>query len=169
MQPGAGSRPAALLLLVSLAGARLAAAAPGQVPLDVAELAQYRLTAAVFSQFEAASRSIAAAARTDPVFTKDPLFTREIMLSDDVAAAAAALEARLQGHPALAAALRAAKVSAREYTKFALTVLAAHVAHGFVKAGVLRRVPAGAAAANVAFVQAHEREIAAILADLGIL
>jgi hypothetical protein len=168
MPPGAGSRPAALLLLVSLAGARLAPAAPVQVPLDVPELAQYRLTAAVFTQFEAASRAIAAASRTDPALTKDPLFTREIMLSDDVAAAAAALEARLQAQPALVAALRAAKLSAREYTRFALTVLAAHVAHGFVKAGVLRGVPDGAAAANVAFVQAHEREITALLADLGI-
>jgi hypothetical protein len=136
--------------------------------LEVDELARYRLTTAVFLRFEVASRSIATATRADPAFARDPLFTREIMLSGDAAMAATALETRLQAHPALVVALRAGKLSARDYTKFALTMFAARLVHEFVKTGVIRRVPDGAAAANVAFVQAHEAEIASLLADLGI-
>lgn len=160
--------PAAALLIVPFVAAALAAAIPVQAPLGVEELAQYRLSAVVFTQFESASRSIAAAMRADPAFDHDPLFTRDVVVSADARAAAAALETRLQAHPALAAALRTAKLSAREYTQFALALFGARLAHGFVKTGVLRRVPAGAAAANVAFVQAHEKEITALLADLGI-
>jgi hypothetical protein len=51
---------------------------------------------------------------------------------------------------------------------FALAMVAARLAHGFVKTGVIRRVPDGAAAANVAFVEAHEAQITSLLADLGI-
>ena len=156
------------MLLVAIVVASLAGRVPVQAPLEVDELAKYRLTTGVFMRFDVASRSIAAAMRADPAFAREPLFTREIALSDDAAAAADTLERRLQAHPGLGRALRAAKLSAREYTTFALAVVAARIAHGFVKAGVLRRVPEGAAAANVAFVQAHETEIASLLADLGI-
>ncbi len=156
------------LVLVPILSVALAAGSPPQTALEVDDLAQYRLTAAVFRRFEAASRSIATATRADPAFTRDPLFTREIMLSDDAAAAATALETRLQAHPALILALRAAKLSARDYTTFALAMFAAHLVHGFVKAGVFRRVPEGVATANVAFVRAHEGEITSLLADLGI-
>jgi hypothetical protein len=159
---------AASLLLVWMVSTALGAGLPFQAPLDVDELAQYRLTSTVFVQFQAASRSIGAATREDPAFALDPLFTREIVSSGDAAAAATALETRLQAHPALVRALRAAKLSAREYTKFALAAFGARLAHGFVKTGVLRRVPDGAAAENVAFVQAHEAEITALLAGLGI-
>ena len=159
---------ASALLIVPFVAATLTAAIPGQAPLGVEELAEYRLTAAVFKQFEAASRSIGAAVRADPAFDHDPLFTRDVVVAADARAAAAALETRLQAHPALAGALGAAKLSAREYTTFALALFGARLAHGFVKTGVLRRVPDGAAAANVAFVQAHEKEITALLAELGI-
>jgi hypothetical protein len=166
------TRPIALLFGVA---AMLAACSSpsnaqetGSAPLDAGDLAQYRLTTPVFMRFETASRSIAAETRADPAFARDPLFTREIVSSGDAAAAATTLETRLRTHPGLVRALRAAKMSAREYTTFALALLAARLAHGFVKAGVLRRVPAGAAEANVAFVQANEPEITTLLAELGI-
>ena len=162
------SRGIGALVLVPLVGAALAAAVPPQTALEVDELAQYQLTTAVFRRFEAASRSIAIATRADVAFAEDPLFTREIMLSDDAAAAATALETRLQAHPALMVALRAAKLSARDYTKFALAMYAARLVHGFVKTGLIRRVPDGTATANVAFVEAHEAEITTVFADLGI-
>jgi hypothetical protein len=158
------------LLLVAIVGALSAAgaAAHAQIPVDVTELAQYRLTTSVFMRFEAASRSIAAAVRADPAFARDPLFTRDIVSAGDAAAAAKALQMRIEAHPALRGAIRGARLSVREYTKFALAIFAARLAHGFVKAGVLRRVPDGAAAANVAFVEAHEVEITSLLAELGI-
>jgi hypothetical protein len=164
---GVRGRGAALLLALFVS-ASPAVPFPAQTPIDVDELALYRLTPEVFSQFDEASRAIAAASRTDPALMQNPLFTREIVLSDDAVAAATALETRLQAHAVLVRALREAKLSAREYTKFALTLFAARMAHGFVKAGVLRGVPDGAASANVAFVQKHEKEITALLAILGL-
>lgn len=136
--------------------------------LTARELAAYRLTAAAFDRFEAASRAIAAILRDDPAFAQAPLFTREIVSAADAEAAAATLEARLQSHPALAAALRTTKISARDYTTFALALFAARLAHGFVESGVLRRVPGGVAADNVAFVDAHEQRITTLLDELGI-
>jgi hypothetical protein len=156
------------LVLVPKVGAAPAGGIPPQTALEVADLARYRLTNAVFVRFDAASRAIATATQADPAFALDPLFTREIMLTDDVAAAARALETRLEAHPALVAALRAEKLSARDYTQFALTMFAARLVHGFVKTGLVRSVPKGAAAANVAFVQAHETAITAVLAALDI-
>lgn len=146
----------------------LTATVHAQQPFTVNDLAQYRLTTATFTPFTLASRSIAAVTRADPALEREPLFTREIMLSDDARAAATALETRLLAHPAIVRALDAAKLSARDYTKFALALFAARLAHGFVKSGVLRRVPAGAAAENVAFVDEHVEEITALLAELGI-
>ncbi len=140
----------------------------GQPAIDVKELAGYRLTAAVFAQFAEASRSIADVTRTDPAFADSPLFTREISLSGDAPLMAAALEASLRQHPALARALRTAKITPREYTRFALALIGAHLAHGFVEAGVLRTGPAGVAADNVAFVDQHEAQIVDILKLLGL-
>jgi hypothetical protein len=156
------------LLLGLIACASVAAIPSAQTPLDVDELAQYRLADEVFARFTEASRLIAAVTREDPAFAQEPLFTRDVAVSGDAPVVAAAFESRLQSHPGLAGALRAAKLSARDYTKFALALVAAHLAHGFIKAGVLRGVPSGAAAANVAFVGAREGEIRELLAELGI-
>jgi hypothetical protein len=142
--------------------------AAAQAPVELEELANYRLTVPVFAQFTESSRLIAAATRGNAAFSHDPLFTPEVVVSGDAPAMAAVLQARLEKEPALADALRAAKLSARDYTKFSLVLFAARLAHGFVKAGVLRGVPAGVAADNVAFVEAHQIEIAAILRELGV-
>lgn len=145
-----------------------AAAAPVQPPIAADELAAYRLTAATLERFQQASRLIAAVTRDDPRFASAPLFTEEIAVSGDAAEMAGALDARLRSEPGLAHALETARMTSREYTRFALALIAARLAHGFVKAGVLRRVPAGVAADNVAFVDARQMEIAAILRELGI-
>lgn len=144
------------------------ASAAVQPAFDVKELAAYRLTTPVFKQFEKASRLIADVIRKDPAFASSPLFTREILVSGDAPLMAAELETRLRTHPALAHALGTAKITAREYTRFALALLAARLAHGFVNAGVLRSVPAGVAADNVTFVEKHQVEIAAAVKALGI-
>ena len=54
-------------------------------------------------------------------------------------------------------------------TWLALGLLAARLAHGFLESGVLRSVPDGPAADNVRFVAEHQREVAAVLEDLGIV
>jgi hypothetical protein len=76
---------------------------------------------------------------------------------------ASALEKRLDSDPALSAALFAAEISAHDYATFAIALLGARLAHGFVKSGAMRRVPAGVAADNVAFIEAHHADISALL------
>ena len=139
-----------------------------QAPIDVYELADYRLTTEVFERFLRATERISSVTREDSAFTYAPLFTKDVALSGDAVAEVAGLVARLENHPSLAAALSAANITPREYAKFALTLIVAHLAHGFLTSGVLPRVPEGAPTINVAFVKAHDAEVASALAALGI-
>jgi hypothetical protein len=147
----------------------LIGALAAQEPFALQELAGYRLTPAVFERFEDASRRIGAATREDPQFADAPLFTREVAVSGDAPAMAAQLDARLRSHPVLVDAIRRASLTTREYTKFALALVAARLAHGFVAAGVIRRVPPGVAADNVSFVDAHQEQVKAVLAEIGVV
>ena len=157
-------------IVIAFVAATLLASPPlaGQAAFDTEELANYRLTADVFTQFEAASRGIARALKADASFAEAPLFTREIALSDDVSAAAAMLDGRLTGHVGLYTALFAAQISSREYTKFAIALIGAHLAHEFLATGVLRAVPPGVATDNVSFVAAHAPEVSNVLQALGL-
>ena len=151
---------------VAAAMVLMAALAQAQVPLDVYELADYRLTTEVFERFIQASSRVADATRDDTSFTYAPLFTKDVALSGDAVAAVAGLIARLEHHPALAASLDSAKITPREYAKFAITLIAARLAHGFLTSGVLPRVPAGAPTINVEFVKTHEAAVTTVLASL---
>ena len=157
---------AALVFVAAVAVAERRPSA--QAPVDVYDLADYRLTAQVFEQFVRASGLIAEITGRDPAFTYAPLFTKDVALDGDAPTAASGLAARLENHAALAGALQTAKLTPREYSKFAISLVGAHLAHEFLKAGVLQRVPAGAPATNVEFVKTHEPEVVAVLAQLGI-
>ena len=159
-------RRASLLFLLLVA--QLAATPARGQAIDVYELADYRLTPEVFERFTQATGSIADITQNDSSFTFAPLFTRDVVLSGDAVAEAAGLVARLSNHTGLSAALAAAQITPREYTKFAITLIAAHLAHGFLTSGVLPRVPAGAPTMNVEFVKSHESDVSATLARLGI-
>jgi hypothetical protein len=139
-----------------------------QAPLTVKDLADYRLTQPVFKRFVDASRLIADATSADPRLAADPPFTREVAVLGDAAEVAPALEARFSRDPALSAALAVAKMSAREYTVFALSLIGARLAHGFVKSGAMRFVPPGLASDNVAFIETHQEDVAAVLRMLGV-
>jgi hypothetical protein len=141
-------------------------AEPGN--LDRRELAAYRLTVSVLERFRDASHRIAIVVARDPSFRKAPLFSQEIVQGGDVVEVSATLEARLRSHPGLSHALRAAAISARDYTRFALTLVAARLALGFLESGVLKTVPFGAATDNVAFVRAHRAEVDDLFTELGI-
>jgi hypothetical protein len=158
----------ALVLFVLLGWATPSSGAR-QAPIGTYDLVDYRLTQPVFDQFSHASRLIGELTSTDTTFTFAPLFTREVALSGDAIEMAAGLMARLENHPGLSEALRTARITPREFTKFALTIVAAHLAHGFLKSGALKRVPSGAPAENVAFVDAHDAEVTRVLATLGIV
>ena len=137
-------------------------------PYAARDIATYRLTTAVFERFDRASRLMADAISHDPRLAEHPPFTREVSVLDDVVVAATALDGRLRQEPAFAAALRTSGMAAREYTTFALALFAARLAHGFVKSGAMRFVPEGLARDNVAFIEATEPAVAAVLRTLGL-
>jgi hypothetical protein len=91
-----------------------------------------------------------------------------VALSGDAVVEVEGLAARLERHSGLAAALDAATITPREYAKFAIALVGAHLAYNFVKAGVLKRVPSGAPTTNVEFVKAHDADVTAALESLGI-
>lgn len=132
------------------------------------EIAAHRLAPAAFARFERASRAVASEVARDPALVSEPLFSQEIAQGGDVAEVAATLEQRLSHHAGLSRVLKAASLTPREYTKFALSLVAARLAFGFVESGLLKSVPAGTAADNVAFVRAHRAEVDAVLDALGV-
>jgi hypothetical protein len=143
-------------------------ATSGQAPIDRYELADYRLTTDVFERFVKASTRIADITTDDASFVDAPLFTKDVALTGDAVVEVSGLVARLEQHAGLAAALDAATITPREYAKFAISLVAAHLAYNFLNAGVLKRVPSGAPTINVEFVKAHEAEVTATLESLGI-
>jgi hypothetical protein len=161
----------AAMILLSWALAAVVAigvSQPGHAPLTARDLAEYRLTTPAFERFVRASRGVAEATTRDAALAANPPFSREVTVLGDVSEVAPALESRFIREPALAAALAGAKISARDYTTFALALVGARLAHGFVKSGAMRFVPPGVASDNVAFITAHEAEVAAVLMLLGI-
>jgi hypothetical protein len=139
-----------------------------QAPIAVSDLAGYRLTTDVFRRFVRASRLIVEVTHRDSAFTAEPLFTKDVLQSGDAPAMAAGLVARLENHAGLAASLRTAKLTAAEYATFAIALFGAHLARGFLDAGVLSSVPSGTPADNVAFVRAHQAVVASVLDSLRI-
>ena len=155
------------MIRAAIGVALLSLAPSAQADFGPTEISDYRLDAAVFTKFDRASRLIAAATRADVRFEREPLFTRDILLSGDVLPMAVALEARLRNEPVFATAFFAADLTPREYTKFVIALVAARFAYGFVQSGVLRSVPPGVHADNVTFVGAHLAGIEAVLKELG--
>jgi hypothetical protein len=155
-----------LLSWVVAAVSTAAQSAPG--PYTAKEIAGYRLTAPVFQRFDRASRLLAGAIEHDAQLAGNPLFARDVVLLEDVVVAASTLDGRLRSEPALAAALKSAGISVREYTTFALALVAARLAYGFVQSGAMRFVPEGVARENVAFVEGHRDAVMAVLRVLGV-
>ena len=75
-------------------------------------------------------------------------------LSDMVAA--------IESQPRLAAAIRSAGLSPREFAKIQLSLFQAMFAYGFLKSGTLKELPAEVPEANVTFVKEHEQELMAM-------
>jgi hypothetical protein len=156
------------IVLVALIAVLPVTIRAAQAPIEVSDLADYRLTPDVFQRFVRACRLVAEVTHRDSAFTAEPLFTKDVLQSGDAPAMATGLVARLESHAGLAASLRTAKLTAREYATFTIALFAAHLARGFLDAGVLSRVPSGTPADNVAFVRAHQAEVASVLDTLGI-
>ncbi len=137
-------------------------------PFDAKQLASYRLATPVFTRFAHATRLMSSQLRHEPRFERDPLFSRNVSVAGDAVEMATALHTRLDTDAGLASALFAADISAHEYATFALALFGARLAQGFLESGAMRRVPAGVAADNVAFVRDHLAAIRVVLTQLGL-
>ena len=77
----------------------------------------------------------------------------------------AEMAARIDAQPALAAALRGAGLSSREFATAQLALVQAGIAYGLQKTGHLKQIPDEVSKENVEFVRLHEREIEALRGD----
>jgi hypothetical protein len=75
------------------------------------------------------------------------------------------MAAKIDAQPALAAAVRGAGMTTREFATAELALLQAALAYGLQKAGGLKQLPDDVSKENVEFVRQHEREIEALRAE----
>lgn len=68
----------------------------------------------------------------------------------------------IESQPRLAAAIRSAGLSPREFAKIQLSLFQAMFAYGFLKSGTLKELPAEVPEENVTFVKEHEQELMAM-------
>ena len=86
---------AALVLVAAFAAHEMKPFA--QAPVDVYDLADYRLTPQVFEHFVRASSSIAEITSSDAAFTYAPLFTKDVALDGDAVDVASGLAGVVPG------------------------------------------------------------------------
>jgi hypothetical protein len=162
---------------------------------DMAELAAYRLNTATLQKVTAVMQHFVAALETDPKYQPFVAAQKELAALDRKPSRTASDERRMDAlaeqleqmppemvpadaatltdmergiaaMPHMAEALAKAGLTAREYAKFNLTMLQAGMLAGMKKAGQLRQLPPGASMENVQFMIDHEREIAALSAQM---
>jgi len=147
----------ALVLLCSTpafaqAGRRKAADDP-----DMKELASYTLTMDGLNKVDAANRAMFAAIKKDPSLKpKDDDSTGDAKTLTD-------MEKKINGMPVMAAALKQAGMSARDYAKFMMAMMQASFAmmakQMSVKAGKPFQTPEGVNPANITFVEQHQADL----------
>jgi hypothetical protein len=80
------------------------------------------------------------------------------------------IEAAIRREPIMAGALKSAGMSPRDYAKFALAFFQAAMVSGMQKSGMVKEIPKELEAKinleNIKFVEAHDAEIKALMAEL---
>src|SRR5262245_54064296 len=168
---------------------------PAPVDPDAAELAAYRLNVETLQKVSVAMRTFQHALERDPKYAGYVEAQKELQALQEKQPPTAADQRRMQAleqqleqmsaeldagdaptltdmehkvaaMPHMAEALAAAGLPAREYAKFTLTMIQAGFVAGMKKAGQLRQAPPGVAMTNVQFMIDHEKEIAALTAQM---
>lgn len=132
-------------------------AAPGAAPAADASsdpTADYALTMDKVDRYFAAVREFAALAKADPAM--EDATTMNASQEDSTQFAL-----RLEGNPAVAAALAKAGISARDYALTNELLVAALMAQGMVESGALDAIPEGLNPHAVEFVKQHQAELTA--------
>jgi hypothetical protein len=149
------SAVAAFLTILPAAGAQTAAA---ERTSDEQALAQYRLSMPAIHKLLAATRAMARVIE-DPA-TKEA--AAKFSKSRDAADGYRGLDdiARdIEKFPPMAAAIRSAGITPREYMLVTMSYMQAGMAAAFKKQGLLKELPKGTPAENVAFLEKNEPEL----------
>jgi len=162
---------------------------------DMAELAAYRLTTGTLQKVTVAMQAFSRALESDAKYKAIGAAQQELDALQQKASSTAADERRMQAleqqleqmsremdagdaqnlaemerkiaaMPHMSEALATAGLSAREYALFTLSMMQSGFAAGLKKTGQLRQLPPGVSMENVQFVIDHEREIAALSAQM---
>lgn len=182
----------AVLALVAGAGA----AAAQQADADMKELAAYRLTKEGLDKYAVVLRTLVVELPKDPAFqemakleaelerldAKDELTAADEKRIDAIEARMEQLEgavelsmtdgdlddveAQILKSRAMATAIKAGGMSAREYAKFTLALFQASMVAGMQKAGLLKELPKEISAENVQFALKHEQELQKIQQEM---
>jgi hypothetical protein len=181
------------LLIPAPAGAQARRSTPNDP--DMAELAAYRLSTATLQKVAAVMQNFMKALESDPRYKGYVDAQKEMKALQDKHNRTEADERRIEAleqelekppagmdagdaqtltemersvtaMPHMSESLAKAGLTAREYAKFSLAMIQAGYLAGMKKAGQLREVPPGASMENVQFMIDHEREIAALTAQM---
>jgi hypothetical protein len=147
--------------------AAAAAAAAGvqtiaqEIDRDKAEIRQYRLTMPKIRAMAQATLAFAKEVESDPALAKKIKDSNE-----PDAATLSEFAARIDKEPRLAAAVKTAGLTPREYATLTLCYFPAMYAYGLKKQGKIKDIPADILADNIALIAANEAELNRINQEL---
>ena len=125
---------------------------------DLRELSQYKLTMERVSSLTAALKALNRLAQTDPIALKNFLATEEKTIGASVK--------RIESDMVVAGALKSAGVTAREYVVGSIALAQAYNVVELKKMGASYSGQLKIPDENVAFVELHPDEIAAVMAEI---
>jgi hypothetical protein len=144
-----------LTIVMALPPAKLSAQTiAAEIDQEKAELRQYRLTMPKIRQWAAATLAFAKDVEKDPALAKK--------LNDDNAPEPKTLvdfAARIDKEPRLAAAIKSAGLTSREYATLTLCYYPAMFAYSAKKAGAIKELPKDILPDNIALIEANEAEL----------
>jgi hypothetical protein len=151
-----------VILVMALLPAKLSAQTiAAEVDQEKAELRQYRLTMPKIRQMVAATLAFAKDVESDPALAKK---LKES--TDPEPRTLVDLVARIDKEPRLAAAIKNAGLTSREYATVTLCYYPAMLAYAAKKQGTITEVPKDILPENVALIAANEAELMKLTQEL---
>ena len=126
---------------------------------DAKEIAAFRLTTDGLTKFSNAAKALNELGR------KNPSLKEKVENSNAGEQTIDETLAIYERHPELVGAIKSSGLTPRQFivTSYALAINS--MALAYQKAGVTKEIPAGASSANMEFIEAHHKEIAALNPD----
>ena len=159
--PAPSPRPATSLLatLCLVVFAPLAGGAQ-TVDADLKEIQAYTLTAPVLKQVMTATRTMIGAVKEEGDVAR-----LQGAVSNVIGKSLTDIELAIEKEPLVAGALKKSGISARDYAKFVVVFLQTSMMHNMHKSGAVKELPPTANMANLKFVESHQTELNALMAE----